>query len=52
MKELITQLIGEYTPVQVSETLYIDIPYLICGILVVAVIYSIIKGVFYVCTRH
>lgn len=52
MKELITQLIGTYEPVQVSDTLYIDIPFLICGCLIVAVFYALIKGVFYICTRH
>lgn len=53
MKELLLSLIGSYEPTQVSDTLYIDIPFFLCGILIIVVIYAIIRGVIYIiCRQH
>ena len=36
MRQLLETIIGQYQPVQVSQDLYIDIPFLICGLLIIA----------------
>lgn len=52
MRDLLIQLIGTYTPVQVTNNLYIDIPFTICGILICVVIYAIIRGIFALCNKQ
>lgn len=53
MKDLLLQLIGQYNPVQISNDLYIDIPFTICGLLIIVVIYALIRGVIYIiCRQH
>ena len=51
MKELLISLIGEYEPIEVLNGLYIDIPFLIAGFLVIGVICMIVRGVFMLCKR-
>ena len=51
MKELLVSLIGEYTPIEVLDGIYLDIPFLIAGLLVIGVICMIVRGVFMLCKR-
>lgn len=51
MRQLLIDLIGNYTPTQVSDNLYIDVPFLMCAVLVVVVIACVIKGLFSICRR-
>lgn len=51
MRQMLIDLIGSYTPVQVSDNLYLDVPFLMCAVIVCILLACVIKGVFSICRR-